>query len=193
MSPEKKTRVDAFEAALTESQQWELYDRFRAAPWYEAAQFAAESYGIPAPSKSAMYRFAAAMREAESERRIRQALEAKAEIGRSMEAVGGVDPELAHAWEQLALESALRGDPDAGKRYQALAMEIRAAAVEAEKLDLKKQAEERARAGLDLERAKFAEQQRKNEQARKALEGVKAKGGIDEETLRKIEEAVNLL
>lgn len=193
MNTDKKTRVDAFEAALTEAQRWELYDVFRASPWYEAAKHAAESFGIEAPSKSAMYRFAAAMRTAESERRIVQALEAKAEIGRSMEQVGGVDAELAHAWEQLALESALRGDPEAGKRYQTLAMEIRAAGIEAEKLRLKQEAESRARESLSLEREKFEEQRRKNEQAREALETVKAKGGIDEETLRKIEEAVNLL
>lgn len=190
---DRKTRTDAFEADLSEDQRWKLYDAFRALPWYKAAEMAEKEFGIEAPGKSAMYRFARAMREKESERRIADALAAKEEIHRSMDAVGGVDPELMHAWEQLALESALKGDPEAGKRYQQLAMEIREAGMEAEKLRLKQEAEKRAQDGLALEREKFAEQQRKNEQARASLEQVKAKGGIDEETLRKIEEAVNLL
>lgn len=190
---DRKTRLDAFEQDLSDSQRWELYDRFRTSPWYQAAAWAAKEFGIEAPGKTAMYRFAKAMREKESERRIADALAAKEEIHRSMEAVGGIDPELAHAWEQLALESAIKGDPEAGKRYQQLAMEIRAAGLEQEKLRLKQEAEKRAQESLALERAKFEEQQRKNEQARASLEQVKAKGGIDEETLRKIEEAVNLL
>jgi hypothetical protein len=190
---ESKRRTDAFDSTLTDDQRWKLYDHLQASPWYEAAAWASKEFGIDPPGKNALYGFARFMRRRESERRIADALAAKKDMARSMSVVGDMDPELAHAWQQLAMESVLKGDPDAGKRYLDMAMELRKSALEKEKLHLKKDAENRAREALGLEREKFAEQQRKNADARKALEQVKTAGGITEDTLKKIEEALNLL
>jgi hypothetical protein len=188
-----KRRTDAFDAVLTDEQRWALFDQGKRLPWYGAAAWAHKELGIDPPGKTAFYDFMAYMRSEDSERRIAQALAAKNDMGRAMREIGDMDPELAHAWQQMALESALNGDPDAARRYLDMAMELRKSALEGEKLRLKQEAEIRARQSLELEREKFADLQRRNDAAKAKLEQVKAKGGIDEETLRKIEEAVGLL
>lgn len=148
-------RTDAWEAALTEAQKWQVYDRLCKFPWYEVAKFVAKEFKVAEPSRSSMYRFKTYMRDHESEHRIEQALSVKSNVRKQMVAIGDMDNELEFAWEQLAMESAMKNDLEAGQRYLAMAMKLRDSALEREKLKLKKQAEERAAQELTLQKKKF--------------------------------------
>jgi hypothetical protein len=187
-------RIDSWEQPLTDDQRWEVYERLRRFPIVEVGKWIAETHSIPAPSRSALYRFKAHMESLESGHRIQQALSVKANVKREMEAIGDMDGELEFSWTQLAMESAMRGDMDAGSRYLAMAMKLRNSALEREKLRLKQEAEKREREALSLMREKFESQERRNAEARAKLNAVVAsKGGIAPETLAQIEEAVSLL
>jgi hypothetical protein len=188
-----KRRIDAFDAGLTEEQRWQLYDRMQRFAWYDVAAWAAEQFKIPAPSRAGLYRFTAAMRERESAHRIETALSVRENVRRQMDAVGDMDGELEFAWEQLAMESAMKGDADAGLRYLAMSMKLRESALERDKLSIKREAEARAQASLALDREKFEDQKRRCEKARAELHAVVAQGGLDAETIAKIEEAAGLL
>ena len=189
---DRKRRSDAFDADFTPEQRSLLFDLMKVQPWYEVASECEEKFGVK-PGKTALYQFVREMRESESERRIADALAHQAMMRRSVEQVGDMDDEMAAGWEQLSLESSLNGDLETATKYLALAEKLRARALERAKLDLKTEASALAREALGLEKEKFAELQRKNADARKSLEAVVAKGGIEESTLRSIEEAINLL
>ena len=186
-------RIDSWEQPLSEEQRWRVYEQLRRFPWYEVAKAIAEEHGIAAPSRSALYRFRAHMATQESAHRIEQALSVKQNVKREMDAVGDMDGELEFAWTQQAMESAMRGDPDAGARFLAMAMKLRSSALEREKINLKREAENRERDALSLMREKFEAQERRNASAREKLAAVASKGGIAPETLAQIEEAVSLL
>ncbi len=189
---DRKRRSDAFDADLTPEQRSRVYDLMKVSPWYDVADHCEKELGIR-PGKTALYNFVRDMRESESERRIADALAHQAAIRRSVQQIGDMDAEMAAGWEQLALESSLNGDLESATKYLGLAEKLRARALERARLELKTEAAVLARESLDLEKQKFAELQRKNAEARKSLEAVVAKGGIDETTLRNIEEAINLL
>lgn len=186
-------RIDSWEQPLTEEQRWRVYEQLRRFPWYEVAKAVAEEFGIKAPARSSLYRFRAHMAQLESAHRIEQALSVKENVQREMSAVGDMDGQLEFAWTQQAMESAMRGDPDAGARFLAMAMKLRSSALEREKLRLKQEAEIREREALALMREKFEDQRARNAAAREKLTAVAAKGGIAPETLAQIEEAVSLL
>ena len=71
-----KTRVDAWDATLSEEQRWRAYAQMQRAPWYEVSEWVAAEFGIEAPSRSALYRWAARMRKMASARRLEQAVQA---------------------------------------------------------------------------------------------------------------------
>lgn len=190
---DRKRRSDSWDAPLTDEQRGQVFDLMRSMPWYQVAEQVEEKFGIPAPGKTALYEFQGWMRERESERRIAEALAFQAQTRRAVEQIGDMDAEMAAGWEQLALEASLSGNVEIAEKYLRLAETLRDRALERAKLDLRKEAQEKAWEELKLAREKWEDQQARNAQAKEALEGVKAKGGIDEETLQRIEEAVNLL
>lgn len=67
------------------------------------------------------------------------------------------------------------------------------AIVDAEKLDLQRRTADQRDEQIRLEREKFEEQKRRNAEAKQTLESVAKTGGLSEETLKRIEEAVKLL
>ena len=104
-----KPRIDAWDAPLTEEQRWQAYAKLRRSTWYEAAQWVSEEFGIPAPSRAAIYRWAKRMRSQESARRLEQAVQARAEIG-ALAGAAAANDKLVAGYKALALEIALQGD-----------------------------------------------------------------------------------
>ena len=188
---DRKRRSDAFDAPLSESERAAVYAAMNVS-WVEAQKLCADSFDLSV-GKSALYEFARDYRESESERRIQDALAFQIQTRRAVDQIGDMDPEMAAGWEQLALEASLSGNVELATQYLGLAEKLHSRALERAKLELKKEAQDKSWEELKLSREKYEDQKAKNEKAREALEGVKAKGGIDEETLRKIEEAVGLL
>jgi len=167
MVAERKTRTDAWESELSEEEQWQVYDRLRSFPVGQVQEWVKEQHGVDA-SRSSMYRFAARMRERESEHRIETALSVKENVRRQMQQVGDMDEELQYAYEQLAMESAMRGDEQAGIRYLSMATRYSEGRIEREKLRLKQEAEARAKEELALAREKFEAAERRAAQADEA-------------------------
>jgi hypothetical protein len=193
MPTDRKARIDRWDAELTEEQRWQAYDRFRRFPWSDVRDWVAAEFHVPQPSRSALYEWARDMRERESEHRITEALSVKANVQRQMAAVGDMDGELQFSWEQLAMESSMRGDHEAGVRYLAMAMKLRESALEREKLRLKQDAEQRAQAKLDLDREKFETAERRLEATRAAVKQLDQAGGLTPEGRAIIEKAMAIL
>jgi hypothetical protein len=150
-------RTDSWESALTEDQQWRAYDRAVKWPWPEVIKWIAEEFKIDPPSRAGYYRWRRHMAERESQHRIEEALSVKKSVRRQMDAVGDMDQELEFAWEQLAMDSASRGDSEAGMRYLTMALKLRDSAMEREKIDLKRQADRLAAERLELDKREFEE------------------------------------
>jgi hypothetical protein len=189
-------RIDSWEEPLAEDQRWQVYDRLRHYPWYQVATWAAEEFALAAaPSRSSLYRFRAHMRDQESEHRIETLIREKQSLRREMDRVGGISDELKAAYEHRAVEAEASGDHEGSQKWLKLALDLRESAIEGEKLALKREAEDRAKSSLALEREKFEEQKRRNAEAKAKLTDVvqDRAGGLDEETIRKIEEAAGLL
>jgi hypothetical protein len=136
----------------------------------------------------------------ESEHRIELAITEKARIGREMEQIGEITPELRRAFEQRALESELRGDHQGAEKWLALSLELGEAInrkreqerKEAE-LQLKRQAESRAGDQLRLQREKFEAAERRIQAAREAVARLNESGGLSAEGRAEIERAMGVL
>lgn len=150
-----KRRIDAWDSALTEQQRWAAYDRVKRFKWFEVAAWIHDEFEIDPPSRAALYRFASEMRDQESAHRIESALSVKDDVRRQMAQVGDMDAELQYAYEQLAMESAMRGDEKAGIRYLDMATRYSQGKLERAKLDLKREAEARAQEALALDKKRF--------------------------------------
>lgn len=137
-----KTRIDAWDATLTEAQRWQVYDKLRTAPWYQVADWAAKEFGLAAePSRAAMYRFAARMRSQESAHRIESALLARDEAG-ALVAAKSNDAETIAAYMALAQDLALSGDATTAVKYTKMALSISAQETKRRELDIKKRDQE---------------------------------------------------
>ena len=133
------------------------------------------------------------MRQQESSHRIEQSLSVRENVRREMAAVGDMDDELQFAWQQLAMESALKGDGQAGVRYLAMAMKIRESAFAQWKLRLMEQAEARAKEKLGLDREKFEATERRMQAARDTVARLNESGGLTPEARAEIEKAMGVL
>jgi len=115
-------------------------------------------------------------------------------IGRKMEEYASFADEV---------KNTLRDMPDINLSEDQLSMaaqaafEVRAVKSDDSKLFVALRTLRQRDAQLELEKGKLAqrvsEMERKNQEAKAALEGVKTKGGLTEETIREIEQAVKLL
>ncbi len=155
MSDPAKARCDCWDATLTEAQRWQVYDRLRAAPWQEVATWAAAEYALPAaPSRAAIYRFAARLRQCESAHRLESAIMAREEIG----ALAGAVPaheRLIEAYQSMAAELALKGNASDAVRLTQMAMQLAASQVAAAELEIKKRRLSQQQDALALARDKF--------------------------------------
>ena len=105
-----KTRIDAWDAGLTDAQRWQVYDRLRRSPWYVVSAWAAEEFSLgEGPSRSAIYRFSSRMRGLESAHRIESALLARDEAG-ALVAATTDDAATITAYKAMAQDLALSGN-----------------------------------------------------------------------------------
>lgn len=161
-----KTRIDAWDAGLTDAQRWTCYDKLRTMPWYKVAEWAAQEFDLASePSRAAMYRFADRMRSQESSRRIERALAARDEAG-ALVAAKTDDAETIAAYKAMAQELALDGHAEEAMLYTRMALDIAAQQTKAREIQLKAAAQETKDAQLKLAREKF-------EAAEKRLASVK--------------------
>lgn len=187
-----KPRSDAWDATLTDAQRWEAYDRFRRAPWYKVSEWVATKLDLPAPSRSALYRWAARMRSHESAYRIEQAVTARDEIG-ALAGTAAADSALIDAYKSLAADLALKGNAADAVKYTVMAMSIGEAQRKQDELNLKARAQETKDAALKLAQDKFAAAEHRLQVVKDELGKARTGGGLTPETLRKIEEAAGLL
>jgi len=190
-----KARSDAWDAALTDAQRWMAYDQMRRSPWYKVSEWAAGQFGVPAPSRTALYNWARRMRGMESARRVEQAVAARDEIGTLAEAAGQKDAHLVEAFKAMAVDIVMSGGNAAdAARFTQMALAIAAAETKRKELDLKDRAQQTKDEALRLAREKFETAERRLERIREAVEaGKTADGGLSEEGVRKIEAAAKLL
>lgn len=189
----KKPRIDSWAAPLTEEQGWTLYYKALRCPWQEAARWAAKEFGLArAPSRSAFYDWLRLMRAKEHEYRMGQAAIAAAEaaaLGRK----ATKDEAIVQALKALATEAALQSDAKTASSLIQSAMAIKDRLQKAADLDLRAQAQKTREADLALAREKFEAAERRLAAVKDAVATAKTKGGLTEETLKKIEEAAGLL
>jgi hypothetical protein len=165
MSTPTKTRIDAWDAGLSEAQRWQVYDRLRRGRWYDVAKWVGEEFGVTAPSRSSLYRFASRMRRDESAHRIESALLARDEAG-ALVAAQTDDEATITAYKALAQDLALSGDAESAMRYTRMALDIAAQTTKAQEIALKDRAQTTKDKALRLAREKFeAAERRLNEVA----------------------------
>ena len=153
-SPIRKDRSDGWSSSLSEEQRWQLYDAFRkGTPWYSVAE-QAEGMGAPRPGRTAVYNWAAAMRVAESARRLREAVAARDEAGRLVSAVTD-DETLIGAYKAMAQSLALEGSPSEAVEFTKMAMALAANQNKRRELALKARSQETKEKELALAREKF--------------------------------------
>lgn len=177
-----KTRIDAWDATLTEAQRWQVYDRMRTAQWYDVAAWAAEEFGLATqPSRSGLYRFASRMRGAESAHRIERALAARDEAG-ALVAARTDDAATVAAYKVLAQDLALSGDAENAIKLTRMALDIAAQQTKAQEIELKA-------AQLKLAQDKFKAAEARLGEIRDVTEDLKLS---DEERTARIKEIFGL-
>jgi len=135
-----KPMANSWDAALTDDQRWQAYDKFVEfrAKWWEVAAWVEKEFKIQSPSRSGLYRFADRMRKLESAHRVEQSIIARSEIGELAKKAGQRDEEMVAAYETLAADAALQfGDAKKASLFTKMAISIGEKRAEKIKLELK--------------------------------------------------------
>jgi len=191
MKKSTKTRIDAWDAGLTETQRWQAYDVFCREPWHKVAVFVEKEWGLPQPSRNALYRWAGRMRGQASARRVEQAVAARGEVAALATAVS-LDDTLRNAYMSLAADLALGGNAAEAVRFTNMAMDIGAAQAKKRELDLREAGQRTRDATLELAVKKFEAAEAKLRAVAEVVAEAKA-SGMTPDTLDRIEEAAKLL
>ncbi len=152
---ERKRRADSWDAALTEAQRWEAYEKAKGVAWTAFADYAAAEYGVR-PGKNAIYDWMAWMRRQEGAHRFERAIAARKKL-KGLADAGALDAQTADAYMALANDAILSGDPEKAARIVAAAVQINAAS-----LRLQEQA-------LALQREKFEANEKRLNEAKAVL------------------------
>lgn len=149
-----KPRSDAWDATLDEPRRWQAYELFRREPWWAVSKWVQEELGLPAPSRTALYRWAARMRESEAAHRVEEAITARTEVGALAGAVAQ-DAALIDAYKSLAADLAMRGNAADAVRYTRMALALAEQRTRTRELELKAAAQATRDDALRLAREKF--------------------------------------
>lgn len=189
-----KTRTDSWAAGLTEEQSWTLYYKAMRCPWQEASAWAEKEFGLErGPSRTAFYEWLKTMRAQEHEHRMGQAAIAAAEAA-ALGKKATKDESLIAALKTLATEAALNTDAKTASALIQSAMAIKDRLQKQKDLDLKAKAQGVKEEELKLAREKFEAAEKRLNAVQDAVKAAKEnKGGLTEETLKRIEEAAGLL
>lgn len=164
---DRKRRADAWDAALTEEQRWEAFDKAKGMPWYTFVEWAASEHGVR-PGKNAVYSWLAYMRNQEGAYRLRRAIAAREEV-KDLATAGGLDARTADAYMALANDAILGGDPDKGARLVEAAVRISAAAVRVKEQAMSEERLELQQKALSLQREKWEDAKARLDAAEGAL------------------------
>lgn len=180
----RKRRPDAWEirAGLTEAQLAQVFAWARSLGYSRALELIAKEFKVKPPNVGNFGAWYSMYSRQESESRVHRAIVDSGAIRSLAEKCGDVSEAMTAALESEASAAILSNDPERIKLLVNLALQARHG--------------RRDESALKLAREKFAEQQRKNAEARAKLEALTSgarKGGLDAETLSKIEEAAKLL
>jgi hypothetical protein len=193
-TPCNKPRSDAWDADLDEAQRWQAYAQFRRSSWFDVSAWVANQFGIPAPSRSALYRWASRMREQESAHRLEQAIIARDEVGVMAASAGQSDSALIECYKTMAADLALRqGDAKTAYTYTAMAMDLAAAQTKKVEVELKARAQTTKDEALRLAREKFEAAEARIAATRKTIERLNQTGGLTPEARAEIEKAMGML
>lgn len=189
-----KLRTDSWASSLTEEQSWQLYYKSRALRWNEAAEWAVKEFGIDSPSRTAFYAWLGRMRAEESAHRLEQAATAAAEAAALAKTQTSDEAQIA-AYKAMATELALRtGSADEAAKFVNMAAALSERRLRARELDIKARAQETKDEQLKLAREKFEATERRLAAVQEAVKAARATdGGLSEEALAKIEQAVGML
>jgi len=202
--PSKTTRSDAWGENLPEETRWAIY-RWSKTPIEEDGQeprlprypedvesHLSQLSHASLPSRAGWYRFLARMRKEEMLRRV-YAVQASGEVATDMAKVTIDDASAAEALKGLAIDAAMSGDDKSAAIYATAATAFRDRAQKASELELKERAQATKDEQLRLAREKFEAAERRIAAVQDAVTSARDKGGLTEETLKKIEEAAGLL
>jgi len=188
-----KTRIDSWAADLSEEQSWSLYYKAMRCQCQEAAAWSVKEFGLDRmPSRSSFYEWLKQMRAKEHEHRMCQAAIAAAEAA-ALGEKATKDEAIIQALKTLATEAALQSDAKTASSLIQSAMAIKDRLQKAADLELKGKAQATKEADLALAREKFEAAEKRLSAVQDAVKTAKNKGGLTEETLKRIEEAAGLL
>lgn len=191
-----KPMANAWDDALTDAQRWQAYDKFVQfrSKWWEVAAWVEAEYGIKAPSRSGLYRFADRMKPLEAAYRVRQSIEARAFAGELAKKAGQTDEDLVAAYETLAADAALQlGDAAKAAMYTRMAIAIGEKIATRRALEIKARAQDTKEEALKLQREKFEAAESRLKAAREAVARLNEAGGLSEEARAEIEKAMGVL
>ena len=199
-----KTRSDAWGEDLPEETRWEIYG-FTKPPRegddesrphlksYEDAREHAAARGIPPPSRAGWYRFLARRRYAAQLRlayRVQGAGETATDLARE---AGITDATAAEAFRALSVNAAMDGDDKGAALYATAAAKFRVVTLKSSEITLRERAQTVKEEELRLAREKFEAAEKRLNAVQDAVAAARNKGGLTEETLKRIEEAAGLL
>ena len=183
MTTDRKARTDAWYSALTEEDQAKIFDRMRSFPWHTWGEWIKAEFNIEPPSRSMLYRFRDWFAEHEVEHLLAQRIRDRATLERELSAAGAADPQaLARAFGNDVIAARANGDQNAVDRAVRLYTAVCKVSGGTEDLRIKLRR-------LELLESKAAQAKAKLE----AAAGAANKGGLTAETLKAVEEALNLL
>ena len=190
-----KLRTDSWAAALTEEQSWQLYYKARRCEWQDAVAWAVKEFKLERkPGRTAFYDWLGQMRGNESAHRLAQAATAAAEAA-ALAKTQAKDDALIGAYKAMAAELALRtGSAKEAQKFVEMATALADRQLHAAELDIKERSQKTKDAQLKLAREKFEAAEKRLNAVKDAVKTAKANGGgLSEEALAKIEQAVGML
>jgi hypothetical protein len=140
MANGRKTRCDRWDAKarLTEDQVWRAYDVFGRSHWVEFLAWAGnELPGVKIPSRNSMYEWYDDLESKEAAHRVKQAVDARKEIGELAE-TAALDAELVSAYKSMGAKAALLGNKAEAVALTKMALGLAGQQVESEKVRLQR-------------------------------------------------------
>lgn len=193
-----KVRADSFATSLAPEQAWALYDHhYQAAhgKWELSVAWAERQFELARrPSRTAFYEWLGKMSDLEGAhlREIRDLCDERIEERSKLLRVQ--DKAVIRSIKAEALDAGLvEKNWDKAEQIMRLAHGIEDAAFKQAEIELKSKGQATKDDQLRLAREKFEAAEKRLNAVQDAVKSAKSKGGLTEETLRKIEEAAGLL
>ena len=205
----KLRRIDAWESRLTDEQQRELYrwtqtprevkvegegeGKVVRRPNFDECMAYIDELKIDRPSRGAWFRFKAAMQKMLREELL-YSVAASSESAKDLKEMTPADYALAaDTFTNLAIDASMKGNDKAVSIYSGAARHYREMMQQEKKLDLQSRAQQTKEDQLRLAREKFEAAEKRLNAVQDAVAAARNKGGLTEETLKRIEEAAGLL